>query len=112
MPCAEGGDAVADRVRTSPSRAVPDPQLEEIKRGLNRATLAIESLSTSWSLAYEKSSRTTRRSSRPNHEQPEGGALELINVEHRQGNSLYRKSSRRCSTRKSEARRVRRIRAA
>ena len=38
----------------------PRPQLEEIKRGLDRATLAIESLSDSWSSAYEKSSRTTQ----------------------------------------------------
>ena len=36
------------------------PQLEEIKRGLERAGASIESLAGSWSAAYERSSRATQ----------------------------------------------------
>jgi uncharacterized protein YukE len=66
-----------------------DPQLEEIKRGLDRATQAIEGLSNSWASAYEKSSRTTQEQlARTLHSLKD--ALELINVSIEQGNSLYR----------------------
>lgn len=66
-----------------------DPQLEEIKRGLDRATVAIENLSNSWASAYEKSSRTTQEQLARTLNSLKD-ALELINVSMEQGNSLYR----------------------
>ena len=57
--CAEPHRWVASRRRSLQSAAA-DPQIEEIKQGLDRATLAIESLSSSWASAYEKSSRSTQ----------------------------------------------------
>jgi biopolymer transport protein ExbB/TolQ/uncharacterized protein YukE len=84
------GAATLSRIETALTQsAVPDPQLEEIKRGLDRATLAIESLSSSWSSAYEKSSRTTQEQLARTMSSLKD-ALELINVSIEQGNSLYR----------------------
>jgi biopolymer transport protein ExbB/TolQ len=84
------GAATLSRIELALAQsAVPDPQLEEIKRGLDRATLAIESLSTSWSSAYEKSSRTTQEQLARTMSSLKD-ALELINVSIEQGNSLYR----------------------
>ena len=84
------GAATLSRIESALTQsAVPDPQLEEIKRGLDRATLAIESLSSSWSSAYEKSSRTTQEQLARTMSSLKD-ALELINVSIEQGNSLYR----------------------
>ncbi|MGO9601013.1 MAG: MotA/TolQ/ExbB proton channel family protein [Isosphaeraceae bacterium] len=69
--------------------AAADPQLEDIKRGLDRATQAIESLADSWASAYEKSSRTTQEQLARTLTSLKD-ALELINVSMEQGNSLYR----------------------
>jgi biopolymer transport protein ExbB/TolQ len=69
--------------------AARDPQLEEIKQGLDRAGLAIESLAGSWSAAYERSSKATQEQlarSLTNLKE----ALELLNVSMEQGNALYR----------------------
>ena len=69
------GAATLSRIETALTQSArADPQLEEIKRGLDRATLAIESLSSSWASAYEKSSRTTQEQLARTHEQPEGRA--------------------------------------
>jgi hypothetical protein len=84
------GAATLSRIESALTQsAAPDPQLEEIKRGLDRATLAIESLSSSWSSAYEKSSRTTQEQLARTMSSLKD-ALELINVSIEQGNSLYR----------------------
>ncbi|MGC1717537.1 MAG: MotA/TolQ/ExbB proton channel family protein [Isosphaeraceae bacterium] len=84
------GAATLSRIeRALAQSAVPDPQLEDIKRGLDRATEAIESLSDSWSSAYEKSSRTTQEQLASTMSNLKD-ALELINVSIEQGNSLYR----------------------
>jgi biopolymer transport protein ExbB/TolQ len=84
------GAATLSRIETALTQsAVPDPQLEAIQRGLDRATLAIESLSTSWATAYEKSSRTTQEQLARTMSSLKD-ALELINVSIEQGNSLYR----------------------
>jgi uncharacterized protein YukE len=84
------GAATLSRIESaltdSPS---PDPKLEEIKRGLDRATLAIESLASSWASAYEKSSRSTQEQLAKTMSSLKD-ALELINVSIEQGNSLYR----------------------
>ena len=67
----------------------PDPQLQEIKRGLDRTTIAIESLAGSWASAYEKSSRTTQEQLAKTMNSLKD-ALEMINVSIEQGNSLYK----------------------
>ena len=69
--------------------AEPDPQLLEIRRGLDRATAAIESLAGSWASAYEKSSRTTQEQLAKTMSSLKD-ALEMINVSIEQGNSLYK----------------------
>jgi len=84
-----GAAALARIERALTQSATPDPQLEDIKRGLDRATQAIESLSDSWSSAYEKSSRTTQEQLARTMSNLKD-ALELINVSIEQGNSLYR----------------------
>ncbi len=68
---------------------VPDPQLQEIKRGLDRNTAALESMAQSWASAYEKSSRTTQEQLAKTMNNLKD-ALDLINVSIEQGNSLYR----------------------
>ena len=84
------GAATLSRIeRALTQSAVPDPQLEDIKRGLDRVTQAIESLSDSWSSAYEKSSRVTQEQLASTMSNLKD-ALELINVSIEQGNSLYR----------------------
>jgi ABC-type transporter Mla subunit MlaD len=67
----------------------PGPQLEEIKRGLDRAGEAIESLAESWSAAYERSSRATQEQLARSLTSLKD-ALELLNVSMEQGNALYR----------------------
>jgi biopolymer transport protein ExbB/TolQ len=84
------GSATLTRIETAlVQRAMPDPQLEEIRQGLDRATHAIESLASSWASAYEKSSRTTQEQLARTITSLKD-ALELINVSIEQGNSLYR----------------------
>ena len=67
----------------------PDPQLQEIKRGLDRNTAAVESMAESWASAYEKSSRSTQEQLAKTMNNLKD-ALDLINVSIEQGNSLYR----------------------
>lgn len=67
----------------------PDPQLSEIKRGLDRNTAALESMAESWAQAYEKSSRTTQEQLAKTMNNLKD-ALDLINVSIEQGNALYR----------------------
>jgi biopolymer transport protein ExbB/TolQ len=84
------GAASLSRIETAlVQSATADPQLEEIRLGLDRATLAIESLSSSWASAYEKSSRATQEQLARTMSSLKD-ALELINVSMEQGNSLYR----------------------
>jgi hypothetical protein len=64
-------------------------QLDEIKRGVDRAGLAIESLAGSWSAAYERSSRATQEQLARSLTSLKD-ALELLNVSMEQGNALYR----------------------
>jgi hypothetical protein len=67
----------------------PEPHLEEIKRGLDRAAVAIDSLAGSWSSAYERSSRATQEQLARSLTSLKD-ALELLNVSMEQGNALYR----------------------
>jgi biopolymer transport protein ExbB/TolQ len=72
-------------VETSPSAE----QLDEIKQGIERTCAAIESLSSSWSLAYERSSRATQEQLARTINSLKD-ALDMLNVSMEQGNSLYR----------------------
>jgi biopolymer transport protein ExbB/TolQ len=83
------GAASLSRIEGALVESAADPQLEDIKRGLDRATQAIESLADSWASAYEKSSRTTQEQLARTLNSLKD-ALELINVSMEQGNSLYR----------------------
>jgi len=67
----------------------PQPDLEEIKRGIDRAGVAIESLAGSWSAAYERTSRATQEQLAHSLTSLKD-ALELLNVSMEQGNALYR----------------------
>ncbi len=64
-------------------------QLEEIRRGLERTGLGIESLASSWASAYERSSRATQEQLARSLTSLKD-ALELLNVSMEQGNALYR----------------------
>jgi hypothetical protein len=67
----------------------PRPEMDEIKRGIERAGLAIESLAGSWSAAYERTSRATQEQLAHSLTSLKD-ALELLNVSMEQGNALYR----------------------
>ncbi len=74
--------ALGDLGRTS-------AQLDEIRRGLERTGVGIESLAGSWSAAYERSSRATQEQLARSLTSLKD-ALELLNVSMEQGNALYR----------------------
>jgi biopolymer transport protein ExbB/TolQ/uncharacterized protein YukE len=64
-------------------------KLDEIKRGLDRACVSIESLASSWSSSFERTSRSSQEQlSRTMNSLKD--ALDLLNVSMEQGNSLYR----------------------
>ena len=67
----------------------PEAQLEEIRRGLERAGASIDTLSGSFSAAYERSSRATQEQWARSLTSLKD-ALELLNVSMEQGNALYR----------------------
>jgi methyl-accepting chemotaxis protein len=67
----------------------PEAQLEDIRRGLERAGASIDTLSGSFSAAYEKSSRATQEQLARSLNSLKD-ALEMLNVSMEQGNSLYR----------------------
>ena len=67
----------------------PMRRFDEIKRGLDRTGVAIESLAGSWSAAYERSSRATQEQLAHSLTNLKD-ALELLNVSMEQGNALYR----------------------
>lgn len=66
-----------------------ESQLEPIRRGVDRATVAVESLSDQWTAAFERSSRSTQEQlARTLASLKE--ALDLLHVSMEQGNALYR----------------------
>jgi biopolymer transport protein ExbB/TolQ len=79
-----------------------EAQIEEIKRGLDRAGLAIESLAGSWSAAYERSSRATQEQLARSLTSLKD-ALELLNVSMEQGNALYRNIVKKLFDERTEA---------
>lgn len=84
------GVATLGRIETTISdQAGSTDQFEEIKRGIDRTCAAIEALSNSWALAYERSSRSTQdQLARTLNSLKD--AIDLLNVSMEQGNALYR----------------------
>ncbi|MDX2035814.1 MAG: MotA/TolQ/ExbB proton channel family protein [Isosphaeraceae bacterium] len=64
-------------------------RLEEIKRGLDRACVSIESLASSWAASFERSSRSSQEQLARTLSSLKD-ALDLLNVSMEQGNALYR----------------------
>jgi len=84
------GVASLSRIETSLStQANGVEHFDDIKRGIDRTCAAIESLSSSWAVAYERSSRTTQdQLARTLNSLKD--AIDLLNVSMEQGNALYR----------------------
>ena len=93
-----GADRNAARHRCSS----PEPQLEEIKRGLERAGASIDTAGGSWSAAYERSSRATQEQLARSLTSLKD-ALELLNVSMEQGNALYRNIVKKLFDERTEA---------
>jgi biopolymer transport protein ExbB/TolQ len=74
---------------TLANQAGQSPQLDEIKEGIDRTCVAIETLANSLSLAYERSNRATQEQLARTLNSLKD-ALDLLNVSMEQGNSLYR----------------------
>jgi biopolymer transport protein ExbB/TolQ len=66
-----------------------DEQLEQIRRGVERQCVAIESLAGQWSAAFERSSRATQEQLARTLTSLKD-ALDLLHVSIDQGNALYR----------------------
>jgi biopolymer transport protein ExbB/TolQ len=66
-----------------------EPHFDELKRGIDRTCAAIESLASSWSQAYERSSRATQEQLARTLGSLKD-ALDLLNVSMEQSNALYR----------------------
>jgi biopolymer transport protein ExbB/TolQ/uncharacterized protein YukE len=87
---ARKGAAALARIESSLAGATePDPSLDAIKRGVDRAGTAIEALSEKWAAAFEKSSRATQDQLAKTLGNLKD-ALELLHVSIDQGNTLYR----------------------
>jgi biopolymer transport protein ExbB/TolQ/uncharacterized protein YukE len=84
------GVACLGRIETTLSNGTaPTEQLDDIKRGIERTSEAIEALANSWSHAYERSSRANQEQLARTMNSLKD-ALELINVSMEQSNALYR----------------------
>jgi biopolymer transport protein ExbB/TolQ len=79
-----------------------EARMEEIKRGLDRAGGAIETLAGSWSAAYERSSRATQEQLARSLTSLKD-ALELLNVSMEQANALYRSIVKKLFDERAEA---------
>lgn len=66
-----------------------DDQLEQIRRGVDRSTAAIEAMAGQWSSAFERTSRTSQEQLGRTLGSLKD-ALDLLNVSMEQGNALYR----------------------
>ncbi|WP_435008484.1 MotA/TolQ/ExbB proton channel family protein [Tundrisphaera lichenicola] len=84
------GVGILGRIEVAMANVEPTAEpLEEIKRGLDRTTAAIEGLSESWASSFERSSRSSQEQlARTLHSLKD--ALDLLNVSMEQGNALYR----------------------
>ncbi len=69
--------------------AEASPQLDAIQRGMDRTCAAIETLSSSWSTSFERSSRASQEQLARTLTSLKD-AIELLQVSMEQGNTLYR----------------------
>jgi hypothetical protein len=84
------GAATLGRIEATLNQtASGDEHLSEIRQGIDRTCAAIEGLSQSWALAYERSSRTTQEQLARTLNSLKD-AIDLLNVSMEQGNALYR----------------------
>jgi hypothetical protein len=84
------GAASLSRIETVLSQGEePSPQLDDIKRGVDRTCQAIESLSASWSSSFERSSRASQEQLARTLTSLKD-AIDLLQVSMEQGHSLYR----------------------
>jgi biopolymer transport protein ExbB/TolQ/uncharacterized protein YukE len=84
------GVACLDRIETTLSNGnAPAEHLDDIKRGIDRTTAAIEALTNSWSHAYERSSRANQEQLARTMNSLKD-ALDMLNVSMEQSNALYR----------------------
>ncbi len=79
-----------------------DARFDDIQRGLDRTGQAIESMASSWSAAYERSSRATQEQLAHSLTNLKD-ALELLNVSMEQGNALYRSIVKKLFDERSES---------
>jgi biopolymer transport protein ExbB/TolQ/uncharacterized protein YukE len=84
------GVACLGRIETMmASGTAPTEHLDDIKRGIERTSMAVEALASSWAHAYERSSRANQEQlSRTMNSLKD--ALDMLNVSMEQSNSLYR----------------------
>lgn len=84
-----GADAIGRIGQDLEAVGMASEQLDEIKQGIDRTCAAIESMSSSWALAYERSSRATQEQLARTLNSLKD-AIDLLNVSMEQGNALYR----------------------
>jgi len=84
------GVACLGRIETTlTAGTAASEHFDEIKRGIERTTAAVEALSNSWSHAYERSSRANQEQLAHTMSSLKD-ALDMLNVSMEQSNSLYR----------------------
>ncbi len=82
--------AALNRIETAlAAEAGPDEQLEQLRRGLDRACAGIESLAGQFAQAFERNSRVTQEQFARTLDSLKD-ALDMLNVSMEQGNALYR----------------------
>jgi methyl-accepting chemotaxis protein len=81
--------ATLARIETTLASSAGGERLEEIKRGLERTTAAVESLASSWAQAFERSNRSNQEQLARTMSSLKD-ALDLLNVSMEQSNALYR----------------------
>jgi uncharacterized protein YukE len=84
------GAACLGRIEsTLAAGSAPAEHLDDIKRGIERTTAAIEALASSWAHAYERSSRANQEQLARTMSSLKD-ALDMLNVSMEQSNALYR----------------------
>ena len=84
-----GASSLGRIENTLGQKLAANDQLAEIKQGIDKTCVAIEALSHSWTLAYERSSRSTQEQLARTLNSLKD-AIDLLNVSMEQGNALYR----------------------
>ena len=98
------GVATLARIETALAETeAPSPQLDEIKRGVDRTCAAIEALSASWAGSFERSSRASQEQLGRTLASLKD-AIDLLHVSMEQGHSLYRNIVKKMFDRDSDER--------